>query len=313
MPEIRTVAIIGAGAVGASYASLLTDRDAARVTIVSGGERAERYLRDGFRVNGREYRFPVARPDESPLRPDLFLVACKGHHLPSAITDMRPHLGPRTLIMSLLNGISSEGILGRALGEERVLPAMTIGIDAVRIGREVEYSKPGRIFFGEPDDSRSERTAAVESLLARAQIPCTVPGNMTRILWWKFMINVGINQASAVLRAPYAVFQRVPEARELMLSAMQEVLALSDAAGIGLGQADLEEWERTLSGLSPAGKTSMLQDVEAGRKTEVELFAGTVRELGREYGIATPVNDTLFRIIRAFEQGYGPQTGGSDE
>ena len=93
------------------------------------------------------------------------------------------------------------------------------------------------------------------------------------------MINVGINQGSAVLRAPYGLFQRSEYARELMVDAMREVLALSELEQTGLGESDIDAWLDTLRGLNPEGKTSMVQDVEAGRPTEVDLFAGTVLEI----------------------------------
>jgi 2-dehydropantoate 2-reductase len=115
------------------------------------------------------------------------------------------------------------------------------------------------------------------------------------------MINVGINQASAVLRAPYAVFQAAGEARELMDAAMQEVVRLAGKAGVDLLEADIGGFDPYLFRLNPQGKTSMLQDVEAGRKTEVEMFAGRVIELGRRYDVPTPVNQRLFDQIRKIE------------
>lgn len=115
------------------------------------------------------------------------------------------------------------------------------------------------------------------------------------------MINVGINQASAALRSPYSRFQVPGEARTLMDSAMREVMAIAQRKGIDIHEKDIENWHSVLSGLSPDGKTSMLQDVEAGRKTEVEMFAGKVIELGRNLSIPTPVNDLLYQMIHAIE------------
>jgi 2-dehydropantoate 2-reductase len=128
---------------------------------------------------------------------------------------------------------------------------------------------------------------------------------MIRILWWKFMINVGTNQTSAILRAPFAVLQTSQEARELMTSAMREVMAVAGAKNVLLLQEDLDNWFSVLSGLSPEARPSMLQDVEAKRKTEVEMFAGKMIQLGKELDIPVPVNETFFRIIRVIEEHYG--------
>ena len=116
------------------------------------------------------------------------------------------------------------------------------------------------------------------------------------------MVNVGMNQASAVMRAPYGVFQSSPDAQALMEALMREVIALAKGIGVNLEEQDVDDWYTVLNTLSPLGKTSMLQDIEAGRKTEVEIFAGKAVELGKTHGIPTPVNQTLLRIIHVLEQ-----------
>lgn len=116
------------------------------------------------------------------------------------------------------------------------------------------------------------------------------------------MLNVGINQVSAVLRAPYGRFARPGYTRDLMADASREVIKIAQKAGIELSEDDIAKSIEIISTLSPDGKTSMFQDVEAGRKTEVEIFSGAVRELGKKYNVPTPVNDMLFRLIRAIEE-----------
>jgi 2-dehydropantoate 2-reductase len=122
------------------------------------------------------------------------------------------------------------------------------------------------------------------------------------MLWWKFMINVGVNAPSAVLRAPYGVFQTSPDARALMEALMHEVIALARAVGVNLVEQDVVDWVQVLNTLSPQGKTSMLQDMEAGRKTEIETFSGKAVALGREHGIPTPANQTMLRMVHVLEQ-----------
>jgi 2-dehydropantoate 2-reductase len=295
--------IIGAGAMGAAYASMFHDMDPTCVSIVASGERFVRIKEKGLVVNGRPYAFPLVTPADDIPPPDLILVAVKNHHLPQAVEDMRNLVGDHTVLLSVMNGIESEEQLGAAFGMEKVLYAVAVGIDAVREGHVVIYSKRGKLYFGEADNSAlTERVKALQSLFASAGIVSEIPKDMIRTLWWKFMINVGINQASAVLRAPYGVFQSFPEAGELMESAMEEVMMLARALKIRLNEGDIEEWHDFLSSLAPAGKTSMLQDVEAGRKTEVEIFAGKVVSLGKACNLPTPVNATLYRILKVMEQ-----------
>ena len=142
----------------------------------------------------------------------------------------------------------------------------------------------------------------MKELFEKADIPYNIPEDMLHELWWKFMVNVGINQISAVLKAPYGVFQKVKDAEELMKTASNEVIQLSCKAGINLKADAINEFIKVLSKLAPEGKTSMLQDIEAGRKTEVDIFSGTVIELGKKYGVATPVNNMLYKMIKTMEQ-----------
>jgi len=303
MPEITNVAILGAGAMGAHYAARFFESPGFSTTLIAGGERADRLQRDGLVVNGRHYAIPVSRPEEAAAPADLILVALKHHHLSGAIRDLDGFVGPGTLLLSVMNGLDSEETLSAAYGVEKVLLAMSVGIDAVREGNRVVYSKPGTVYFGEADNTTlSARVRRVQAAFDRAGIAHHTPKDMVRWLWWKFMVNVGVNQASAVLRAPYRVFQTSPDAQAVMEALMREVIQVAQAAGVNLTEQDLADWYGFLNSLSPDGKTSMLQDIEAGRKTEVELFAGKMAALGRQYGIPTPVNQAVLNMIHVLEQ-----------
>jgi 2-dehydropantoate 2-reductase len=301
-PSIETVSIIGAGALGAVYAAMLHDMDPRCVAFVAGGERVERLRRAGVVVNDKPYHIPVLTPEDRAAPADLVIVAVKYQHLDDAIRDMKSRVGAETLILSVMNGIESEERIGAAYGMNKILYCVSVGIDALREGNRVIYTTQGKLFIGEAANPvLTERVRRVQALFEKAGIVYETPPDMLRILWWKFMINVGINQASAVLRAPYKVFQAGGEARKLMDTAMWEVVRLAGKAGIDLSEADVSSFEPFLFRLNPQGKTSMLQDVEAGRKTEVEMFAGRVIELGRRYDVPTPVNQRLFDQIRKIE------------
>lgn len=299
---IETISIIGAGALGAAYAGILYEMDRHCVSFVAGGDRCERLRREGLIVNGTHYLIPVLLPEDLSEPSDLVIVAVKYHHLHDAIRDMKHRVGAETTIISVMNGIESEEQIGAVYGMKKVLYAIAMGIDALREGNRVKYTTQGKIFFGEAQNTfLAERVTRVQALFDRAGIIYETPPDMIRLLWWKFMINVGINQASAVLRAPFSVFQTSQEARDLMASAMREVILLSEKAGVNLSEEDIEKFNNVLYSMSPQGKTSMLQDIEAGRKTEVEMFAGKVIELGTQLNVPTPINQKLFDSIKKIE------------
>ncbi len=310
MKDIQTVMIVGAGAVGAGLASIIHSGCPGSLGILADPPRLSRYKAGGFSINGCRSDFPLVSDQSQPApgeEPDLIIVAVKNQHLKSAISSLSPFVGAETLVLSLLNGITSEDELAAVFGRDKVPYAMILGIDAVREGQATTFSAAGKIHFGDASNrpgAWSERVARIAAFFERCGVGYVVPEDMIRTLWFKFMINVGINQASAILRATYGCFQRLPEAKDAMDAAMRELIAISKAKGTGLVDSDIDAWYGTLRGLSPDAKTSMLQDVEAKRKTEVEAFAGTVISLGEETGVPTPVNRLFFDLIRAIEQSY---------
>ncbi len=300
--KIKTVAIVGAGAMGGAYASMFSSAPDFSVFFVAGGERYHRLKAASFTVNGKDYEIAVKQPAEIESPVDLVLVALKHQHLSAALTDIKRLVGDGTIILSVMNGLVSERIIGAECGMDKLLYSIAVGIDAVYEEGRYRYARPGRIIFGKGSDSGDDdRVARLSEALGRAAIPYEVPDDMQRVMWWKFMINVGINQASAVLRAPYGVFQSSQDAQDLMRMLMQEVIVLAGRLSVNLHEADLDEWMSVLATLSPEGKTSMLQDIEAARKTEVEIFAGTVVSLGREHRVPTPVNETILHILKVIE------------
>lgn len=302
MQDISKVAILGAGAMGAFFASKFFDVGDISTSLVARGQRYDRLKSQGLVVNGKKYSVPVSHPDEVTPPADLIIVALKNHHLPGAVNDLKNLVGEQTTIMSIMNGLNSEEFIGSVYGMQKMLYAISVAIDAVRQGNHITYTNPGKHYFGEAINTNiNQRIKRVQAVFDRAKIAYETPVDMIRMIWWKFMVNVGMNQASAVMQAPYGVFQSSSHAQELMEALMQEVVVLAKAAGIDLVEKDIDDWYTFLHTLSPQGKTSMLQDIEAGRKTEVEIFAGKVVALGKTHGISTPVNETLLRIIRVLE------------
>jgi len=303
LTELKNVFLIGLGAIGGAFAGRIASNCPGSLKVVVDPERSERYKKSGITINGKKYDFdfvPAGYGDETA---DLIIIATKQHHLPEVIEDIRNLVGPRTIIMSLLNGISSEEILGSEFGHEKMLHAFCVGTDAVRVGTDIKFGNIGSIVFGDKNgSSQSQKVKLVREFFERAGVPYRVPDDIIREQWWKFMMNVGINQVSAVLRAPYKAFTVPGYARDLMLDASKEVISIARKVGISLGEDGLKTYLEILSNLSPDGKTSMLQDVEAGRKTEVEIFSGTVIRMGRQYGVRTPVNRMLYRLIKAIEE-----------
>ncbi len=304
MREITSVYILGAGGLGAAYGSRIHLAQPGLASFLAHGARAERLRREGVKVNDQHFLLPVVEPAQA-AQPDLVLLTVKYHHIDEAVAMLKPVVGPHTLVLSLLNGIDSEEILSGHFPAEQIIHGMSLGIDAVRSGKSIRCKSFGVIHFGRPrNNPPSDAVRAIQQLFTRCDIQWETPDDMLRALWWKFMINVGINQVSAVLNMTYHGFQHNRYARSMMHAAMREVIAVAQARGIALSEEDINRFDEVIPRLAPDGKTSMLQDVEERRKTEVEMLAGKVIEIGRELNIDTPVNTVLFDLLRARETDY---------
>ena len=304
--EINNVSLIGLGALGVLFARQLSDfLPAGSLSIIADEDRIARYRRDGFCINGNRCDFKYIVP-EAPVEPaDLLMIAVKYNGLDEAIDAIKNHVGPNTIILSLLNGITSETLIGREYGPDKVLLCVAQGMDAVKVGNALTYQNKGRLVFGDAEpDVVSEKTAAVDRFFNRAGIVHEVSREMKKHLWSKFMFNAGINQTTAVYLCDYEGVQKAGPYRETMVSAMQEVAGLAEKEGIVLTRADIDYWLGVLAGLSPGGKTSMQQDVEARRPSEVALFGGAVLALSEKHSIGVPANRLLYEKLQAIESLY---------
>lgn len=304
MKEIKTAALIGLGAVGSYLAGNLVTVMGDNLRIIAGGERKARIERDGVVINGKQVHFHVTDPEEETGYADLAIIITKFTALPQALKEMSRQIGPDTVIMSPLNGVESESVVAGVYGWERVIYSLT-RVSIVMKGNQVSFNPAvAHMEFGEKTNQTiSPRVRAVKELFEGAGIPSLVPEDMERAIWRKYMCNVSENQTAAILGLSFGAWSGVSEhatcTRELV---MQEVIAVAQKKGIDLNQADLEAQRAVLKKIPSGNKPSTLQDIEAGRKTEVEMFAGAMIRMGKELGVPTPLNEFLYHAIRVLEE-----------
>lgn len=302
--KIHKVSIIGLGALGIMYADYMQSRlPKGALRIVAEDSRIQRYKSQGVYCNEKRCEFTYLS-SEAEDAADLVIFAVKFGQLSEAIKTAARQVGEHTTILSMLNGITSEEYLAEAYGADKVLLCTVQGMDAVKELNRMVYQHMGNICVGTRDGQPSERLNAVAAFFNQIALPCQLPSDMTRQLWNKLLLNVGINQVIAVYETNYGGVQREGEAKEVMLGAMREVLFVARAMNINLGEEDITNWIMVIHSLDPLGKPSMRQDTQAHRPTEVELFSGTINRLGRQYKIATPVNEMLYQRIKEIEEAY---------
>jgi len=304
--KIKTVSIVGLGALGILFGNHISKKISKEdLRIIADKNRIKKYEINHVYCNGELCTFNYVTPEEVCEPADLIIFTVKFSGLKSAIQSVKNQVGEHTIILSALNGITSEAIIGEAYGMDKILYCVAQGMDALKEGNELTYHNMGMLCFGERKPGIiSQKVKRVSEFFDRMEVPYEALTDIYKRQWGKFMLNVGVNQTVAVYESDFSEIQRDGEARNTMISAMREVIDLSQKTDINLTVEDLNYWLNILSKLNPEGKPSMRQDMEARRYSEVELFAGEVLELGEKYGVSTPVNRKLYEKIKFIEGQY---------
>lgn len=305
--KIQKIAIVGMGALGILYGDFLSRKLGREcVGFVADRARMERYSRMVFTANGRVCDFRLIPADEKGEPADLVIFAVKATALSQAMADAANQIGENTVILSVLNGITSEKILEERFGVKNVVYSVAQGMDAVKLGSALTYSVMGKLCVGIPADMPEKQPAldALCVLFDETGLAYDLEADILHRLWGKFMLNVGVNQVVMVFEGNYGAIQVPGKPREMMIAAMREVLELSKLEGTGVTEADLDFYVNLMNTLSAEGMPSMRQDGLAKRKSEVELFSGTVCRMAKKHNLPVPVNEWLYAKVQETESAY---------
>jgi len=311
--------IVGAGAIGA-YIGARMARAGFDVTLFARGPHLRAMRENGVLVKGADEDF-LARPRivgslEEAGPADVVVLGVKAHSLPQLAPQLKPVLGADTTVVSAQNGIPwwyFQGFGGQweGLRLERIDPGGVISaaIEARRVVGSIVYfsteiTAPGviqhiegnRISIGEPGGSRSERCRRIAEVLVASGLRCPITTHMRQEIWVKIMGNASLNPVSALTRATLAQMVRDPGVSEVIRNIMQEVEAVARKLGMELPVSI----DQRMAGAEKVGehKTSMLQDLEAGRPMELEALVGSVVELGESVGVPMPYTRTVYSCAK---------------
>ena len=271
--------------------------------FVMDEKRLAKYRDEEYVINGEKTDFRLCSIEEAQPA-ELVIVATKSTGLRDALPAVKAATGPDTTVISVLNGITSEQVIAEAVPEKQIVDCVALGMDAVREGRILNYNSTGKLQIPRKDKKKQEAIDRLIRFFEETGIVYELMEDIQHAMWNKFMLNVGINQVSAVYGVTYRESVQPGEAMADMAAAMREVIDISAEEWIFLSEDDLETNIKIIRDLGTDGIPSMRQDILAGRKTEVELFAGTVIEKARKYGIPVPVNKRLYKKIREMEESY---------
>lgn len=299
--KIQSVAVLGAGAVGSYVIWGLSHKKDIRLGVIAEGERADRLKKGGCQINDEVYRPEVWSPQEAE-DVDLLIVSLKYGSLPEALESIKTIVGEHTTVMSLMNGVDSEELIAEQVGDDRVLRSL------IKVASHKEengyYFNPETtlgIIFGElaaPFDS--ERAQAIESLFADTGIHFRSTEFIREEIWGKFRLNVCNNLPQAILGAGVGCYSDSTHMKAISDGLRRELEQIALAKGIDMSK--MAGTSGRGSAVPASARYSTLQDLDAGRHTEIDMFSGALMRMGEELGIPTPYNEYTYHMIKALEE-----------
>ncbi len=299
--KIQSVAILGAGAVGSYVIWGLSQKTDIRLGVLAEGERAERLSQEGCLINGTVYRPEVWNPGDAG-EIDLLIVSLKYGSLPGALESIKAMVGDHTTVMSLMNGVDSEEIIAQQVGEEHVITSL-IKVASHREGKGYCFNPDTTlgIIFGElAAPFKSERVQAIENLFADTGIHYRSSEMIREELWSKFRLNVCNNLPQAILGAGVGCYSDSVHMEAISNGLRLELEQIARAKGIDMSR--LEAASGHGSKVPASARYSTLQDLDAGRHTEIDMFSGALMRMGAQLGIPTPYNEYTYHMIKALEE-----------
>jgi len=317
------IVIAGAGAIG-GYIGARLARAGADVVLFARGPHLRAMQERGLRVTSPDGDFEVQPQVTGDLgtigRADVVFLGVKAHSLTSLAPQLTPLFGPETAVVSTQNGIPwwyFQGYGGELEGLrlERVDPggAIASAIEARRVVGSLAYFatdvvEPGvirhiegnKISFGEPDGSKSERCRAIAAPLIAAGLRCPINARFRHEIWVKLLGNVAFNPISALTGATLEAIVAHEDVARVVRDVMTETEAVAARLGIELPISI----EQRMAGAAKVGahKTSMLQDLEAGRPLEIEAVVGAVVELGDRLGVPMPATRAVYACVKLLDE-----------
>jgi 2-dehydropantoate 2-reductase len=302
------VCILGAGALGCSIGGALAEAGSDVWLINRSKAHVDAINAQGLRVrDGQAERLvPVrAATDGRGIGPaDLLVVLVKSFDTASAIRAAAPMIGTDTVVMSLQNGLGHEEILADAVGHSRVMAGKTyVGGVMLGPGHIISGTRGKQTLIGELDGRVSARAEAIAAEFRRAGLATEVSANIVGTMWDKLLVNVSTGALAGITRLTYGPLYEVPEIEATAIAAVAEAMTVARAKGIELSIREPHDaWVMASAGLPRDFKTSMLQSLEKGSKTEIDFINGAVVREGERLGIPTPVNRALVACIKGIER-----------
>ncbi len=297
------IAVMGTGGVGGYYGGLLS-QTGQEVIFIARGAPLQAIREKGLQVRSVHGGFLVspARATADPAevgKVDLILFATKTYHTDAAAQAIKPMVGKETVVVPLQNGIDAAERIGAQVGKEHLVGGVTWLSSAIEApGIIGQYSQFRRVVLGEFDGKMTQRLKMIQETLQATGITVELSADILKVLWTKFVFISAASALGSLTRATIGEYRQVPETREILRQALEEVAAVAQARGVQLERDLVAKTLEFIDNAAPDMKTSMQRDVEAGRPSELESRIGVVPRLGGQAGVPTPVLRLAYAVLK---------------
>lgn len=300
------IAVIGAGAIGSLYGGWLL-AGGGDVAFVARRERFDQLKRDGLRIRGKhnlDFPVTVAR-DAANLAPvDVLIFAVKLYDLDSAARGATGVLAPGGLVVGLQNGVDSADRLGAIFSPEQVMVGPVYSAASLRSDGVVRYRGPRNdVVIGSAEGTANPNAAPLVALWRAAGVDASISDDIRATLWTKFLMLATNAALTCLARQPAGIIYHDPLLLDLARRSIAEIAAVAAAEGVVLAPDAGAAALHILQAFPPDVVASMRQDLDAGRRLELEGISGTIVRLGRKHGVATPVHDVAYACLKPFAGG----------
>ena len=302
------IAVLGAGSIGILFGTLLHE-SGNEVTLYNRNQNIVRAVRrNGARVQeGRRViraTIPIGAPPRNLRGQDVVLVTVKAYDTLDVARKYRGRVDPGTIVLSLQNGLGNYETLARYLGKTSVIVGSTTEAALMAKPGLVVHTGHGQTWLGEYDGRESERCNQIGQILSKAGLPARSTRDIRVIIWKKAIVNSAINPLSALTRLRNGELGQSEDLRTIMREAIEEGSRIGAAEGIVLDASRLIGFATRILHATAQNRSSMLQDIESRRRTEIGQLNAILVEYGRKHHVETPVNSILLRLVRALEESY---------